>query len=463
MDGGRQAGCGGLWLSAAEVAAARPDPPPPRGADPIALARARMRRAGAWHPRQPIGRRFAIGCVALEITQRCNLDCTLCYLSEHSEAVHDIPLEEVFRRIAMIREHYGPDTEVQVTGGDPTLRKREELVAIVRRVAEAGMRASLFTNGIRATRDLLAELAGAGLVDVAFHVDMTQERKGYASEVALNALRAEYIERARSLPIAVVFNTTVFDGNLHEIPAVARFFRDNADAVNLASFQLQAETGRGTLGARSAPVTKDSVAAALQAGIGAPLTFDTMAVGHQGCNRYALALVANGHAHDMLDDRQVAATLLQAMVGARFDRRDPRGRALAFLGGLVRHPGAALRVLPWAARKAWGMRHDLLAARGRASKLTLFIHDFMDARRLERDRIAGCSFMVATAEGPISMCLHNARRDDFLLRPLALADGSWWDPATGVRAPAPPPPRAPAITLKTAKGRRRIEIRHGAR
>jgi hypothetical protein len=109
------------------------------------------------------------------------------------------------------------------------------------------------------------------------------------------------------------------------------------------------------------------------------------------------------------------------------------------------------------------MRHDLLAARGRASKLTLFIHDFMDARRLERDRIAGCSFMVATAEGPISMCLHNARRDDFLLRPLALADGSWWDPATGVRAPAPPPPRAPAITLKTAKGRRRIEIRHGAR
>jgi pyruvate-formate lyase-activating enzyme len=422
-----------------------------------------MREAGTWHPRQPIGRRFAIGCVALEITQRCNLDCKLCYLSEHSEAVQDIPMEEVFARIAMIRQHYGPDTEVQVTGGDPTLRRREELVAIVQRVTEAGMRASLFTNGIRATRDLLAELAEAGLVDVAFHVDMTQERKGYGSEAELNLLRAEYLDRARGLPLAVVFNTTVFDGNLHEIPTVARFFLEHADAVNLASFQLQAETGRGTLGARGAPVTKESVAAAVQAGIGAPLTFDSMAVGHQGCNRYALALVADGRAHDMLDDPDVTATLLQAMVSARFDRRDARRRAMAFLGGLVRHPGATLRVLPWAARKAWAMRQDLVAARGRVSKLTFFIHDFMDARRLERDRIAGCAFMVATAEGPISMCLHNAKRDDFLLRPLSLADGSWWDPATGRATTTQAPPLAPTITRKTAKGRRRIEIRHATR
>ena len=33
-------------------------------------------------PNQVLGRRSTVGCVALEITQRCNLDCTLCYLSE---------------------------------------------------------------------------------------------------------------------------------------------------------------------------------------------------------------------------------------------------------------------------------------------------------------------------------------------------------------------------------------------
>src|SRR5687768_12261486 len=134
-----------------EIAAAAPYPAPPDGADPLALARARMEATGQWHPRQSMGRRWAIGCVALEITQRCNLDCTLCYLSDHSEAVQDIPLEAIFARIDAIRAHYGPDTDVQVTGGDPTLRRRDELVAIIRRIRERGMRPSLFTNGIKAT------------------------------------------------------------------------------------------------------------------------------------------------------------------------------------------------------------------------------------------------------------------------------------------------------------------------
>jgi hypothetical protein len=148
---------------------------------------------------QVLGRRWTIGCVALEVTQRCNLDCTLCYLSESSESVKDLPLEAVFERIDRIRETYGPGIGVQVTGGDPTLRRREELVAIVRRLSQLGLRPSLFTNGIRATRDLLEELSQAGLFDVAFHVDTTQRFQRYPTEESLNAVRKEYIERARGL------------------------------------------------------------------------------------------------------------------------------------------------------------------------------------------------------------------------------------------------------------------------
>lgn len=170
-----------------------------------------------------MGRRFAMGCVALEITQRCNLDCTLCYLSDSAEAIKDLPLDEVFRRIDMIRAQYGADSDIQITGGDPTLRKREELVAIVRRCCQVGLRPSLFTNGILASRNLLRELSGAGLIDVAFHVDMTQQRKGYTSEVQLNVIRRDYIERTRGLPLSVFFNTTVFPGNFHEISKSWRF------------------------------------------------------------------------------------------------------------------------------------------------------------------------------------------------------------------------------------------------
>ncbi len=211
-----------MTMTADEIAAWQPETPPAPGVSPLQRAAARLQAARQWTANQTMGRRFAIGCVALEITQRCNLDCTLCYLSDHSEAVHDLPLAEVFRRIDMIRDTYGEHTDVQVTGGDPTLRNRGELVAIVRRIAERGMRPALFTNGIKATRSLLAELAGAGLVDVAFHVDTTQQRKGMPTEHALNAVRAEYIARARGLGLSVLFNTTVHRANLHEIPALIR-------------------------------------------------------------------------------------------------------------------------------------------------------------------------------------------------------------------------------------------------
>ncbi|MDH5540717.1 MAG: hypothetical protein OEY03_15050, partial [Rhizobacter sp.] len=55
--------------------------------DPLADMRSRMQATQQWHAHQMAGRRWPVACVSLEITQRCNLDCTLCYLSESSEAV----------------------------------------------------------------------------------------------------------------------------------------------------------------------------------------------------------------------------------------------------------------------------------------------------------------------------------------------------------------------------------------
>ena len=434
-------------MSAADIAAARPVllnpvvPPPgvaPSPTTPRARARAAMERTGQWHPQQAMGRRWAMGCVALEVTQRCNLDCTLCYLSEQSQSVRDLPLDEVFRRIDMIRDHYGPNTDVQVTGGDPTLRRQDELVAIVRRIAERGMRPALFTNGIRATRALLAELCDAGLVDVAFHVDLTQQRRGYLTEESLNAIRIEYIARARGLPLSVMFNTTVFDGNFDQVPDLARFFVAHAADVRLASFQLGAATGRGAGGGCTRIVTIASVSQQLRNGVGAPLAL-RLPVGHSGCNRYTMTLVANGRLHDLFADDAAVADIFAATAGTQFDRRRPV-RAVAALAGalaraLARAPGAVIRLLSWAMRLAWAIRRDLLAARGRVHKLSFFIHDFMDADCLDCARIDACVFMVATGEGPISMCLHNAKRDAFILAPVQTPAGPWDPVAPGRRQP----------------------------
>ena len=50
----------------------------------------------------------------------------------------------------------------------------------------------------------------------------------------------------------------------------------------------------------------------------------------------------------------------------------------------------------------------------------------MDKDQLVQDRIDACSFMVMTADGPVSMCKHNASRDDYILKPVKIfrADGS---------------------------------------
>ena len=64
------------------------------------------------------------------------------------------------------------------------------------------------------------------------------------------------------------------------------------------------------------------------------------------------------------------------------------------------------------------MRGDLWRGFGRVHRLSLFVQNFMNAKELDEERIEACSFMVMTAEGPVSMCAHNARRDEYILKPI---------------------------------------------
>lgn len=424
-------------------------------------ARDAMIETGQWEPAQFMGRRFAVGCVALEITQRCNLDCSACYLSAHSEAVRDVPLVEIFRRIEMVREAYGPGVDVQITGGDPTLRRRDELVAIVRQLCARDMRATLFTNGIRAKRDLLAELAAAGLAGVAFHVDLTQERPGYASERDLHQVRLDYIERARGLPLAVYFNTTVFDGNFAEIPDIAAFFIRHSDVVRIASFQPQANTGRGVADGRGPAITTRSVIRQIEAGAGTRLSFDTARVGHALCNRFAMVLVIGDSLVDLLDSPILFQEALELTATRRFSRSSPGRAFLSFARAMSRRPAFLLRCLPWLVSRVWRYRAELLKARCRVHKLAFYIHNFMDGCALDPDRLKACVFTAATDRGPVPMCQHNADRDATILRPtrIAKADGEWfWNPVSGKlsrRLPEVVPPDPDTVGLRRRKASKR--------
>jgi hypothetical protein len=102
------------------------------------------------------------------------------------------------------------------------------------------------------------------------------------------------------------------------------------------------------------------------------------------------------------------------------------------------------------------MRGDLIAARGRVNKISFFIHNFMDASRLERERLEACAFMVVTADGMVPMCLHNARRDDFVFKPLRVstdASEKFWNPVSGRLQDGPQPAAAPSLPPRRRKGR----------
>ena len=394
--------------------------------------RERLRQSLIHHqldsPLQMAGRHFAMGCVALEITQRCNLDCTLCYLSDQSEAVRDLPLIEIFRRIDRIVHDYGPHTNVQITGGDPTLRDHEELVQIVTYAASRGLATSLFTNGIRATRPLLERLSHAGLRDVAFHVDLTQERPGYGTERDLNALRLDYISRAKGLGLDILFNTTVFDQNASQIKDLCSFFLERASDIHLCSFQLQAETGRGVLGPSDGAVSMDRIKEAISEAAGADLWGAPPQVGHPECNAYTACLVSGESATPLFDEPALLEQMFSAFEDAYLDRKE-LGQAVGQVARTcLRDPKLLPLMTQVAIRKLFDLLPGLVKSRGKVSKLTFYVHNFMDALALSRSRCEACVFMTMTRDGPISMCVHNAKRDAFITQVVRDERGKPWTP-----------------------------------
>jgi hypothetical protein len=405
----------------------QPTPYRPRPDEDAELSRLLLRKLDDFDPRfrtprQVLGRRSTAGCVALEVTQRCNLDCTLCYLSDYSESVPDPPLEELKRKADHIKRIFGVQTNVQITGGDPTLRARDELVEIVRYVAAIGLNPALFTNGIKATRDLLAELRSVGLVDVAFHVDVTQERKGFTRERELNEVREDYLERARGLGLAVIFNTTVCDQNLDEVPDLVRFFVHRAGELGMASFQMQADTGRGILHRRGHALTRQHMQALIDGACGTPLSWDHVLIGHPECHNIGYALVVGAATAtpvvlDLFDDPRIVERFLADFGTVPLDRSDvPRSALRVARHIFTTQPRWLGFGGAFAARLVAKIARAMVETRSLSlGKLSFFMQNFQDADHLDHERIKHCSFYVATREGAISMCEHNARRDDYII------------------------------------------------
>ena len=185
-------------------------------------------------------------CVLLEVTQRCDLGCPVCFASSGSDGAADPDLSVVELWYRRMLEAGGP-FNVQLSGGEPCLR--EDLPEIIRMGKKLGFTYfQVNTNGLRLAvdKDYLQQLKEVGLNVVYLQFDGT-EPEIYRSIRGRNVLpqKIRVIENCAELHIGVVLVPTVVPGiNDQNLGGIIRFALEHYPTVRGIHFQPVTYFGR---------------------------------------------------------------------------------------------------------------------------------------------------------------------------------------------------------------------------
>ncbi|NLJ70415.1 MAG: radical SAM protein [Clostridiaceae bacterium] len=190
-------------------------------------------------------------CVLIEVTQRCNLGCPICFASSGGEhTVEDPDLTTIAGWYDMLMDNGGP-FNIQLSGGEPTMRN--DLPEIIRLGKEKGFSFfQLNTNGLRIANEIgyIEELKEAGLSTVFLQFDGFSDKANFAlrgRSVIEDKFRA--VQRCREAHIGVVLVPTVMKGaNDDQLGAILSFAADNMPVVRGVHFQPISLFGRYSAG-----------------------------------------------------------------------------------------------------------------------------------------------------------------------------------------------------------------------
>ncbi len=171
---------------------------------------------------------------ALMTTNRCNMNCPVCFTRDRKEALHEPDLDECARLLRQYRESSGEDSLLEFCGGEPTVRGDLcELAALAREIGFDYIQ--LNTNGIRLAEsaDYCRELREAGITTIYMGFDGVTD-KPYLAKYgrSLLAVKKQAVQNCAQAGLAVVLVTCVIpgenDGQLGDIVAYAK---ENMPAV----------------------------------------------------------------------------------------------------------------------------------------------------------------------------------------------------------------------------------------
>lgn len=191
-------------------------------------------------------------CVLMEITNRCNLNCPVCFArAGEGEAVREPALKEIEVWYDTMLACGGP-FNIQLSGGEPSMR--EDLPDIIRLGREKGFSFfQLNTNGLRLAREAAyaLELKRAGLGCVFLQFDGLR-RATYEKLRGRNLLelKKQAIQNCKQAGLGVVLVPVIAKGiNDNEVGDILQFAWEQMPAVRGVHFQPMSFFGRYETGA----------------------------------------------------------------------------------------------------------------------------------------------------------------------------------------------------------------------
>jgi 7,8-dihydro-6-hydroxymethylpterin dimethyltransferase len=183
-------------------------------------------------------------CVLVEVTSRCNLNCSFCFAQSGREC-KDPALEYLSECFQELVEK--GCTFVQLSGGEPTLR--EDLPEIVAAAKSAGCEnIQLNSNGIRLGEDraFTKALAQAGLSFVFMQFDGTEDviHQKLRGRPLLEEKKAAIAACSEELLGVTLVPTVVPGVNDHNLGDILYFALSNSPAVRGVHFQPVSYFGR---------------------------------------------------------------------------------------------------------------------------------------------------------------------------------------------------------------------------
>ena len=335
--------------------------------------------------------------VEIELTERCNLRCPVCFMAAEAVQAAAQPGPDLAGLAAIykaVMEKTGPDTSIQLTGGEPTIRK--DLADVVRLGRSIGFTSiELNTNGVVIAQDsgYVKELAEAGISGIFMQFDgLTSDvyEKIRGTDLLYTKLKA--IKNCREAGVQVVLAMTIINGiNQDQIGDVLRFALENRDVIAGIAYQPAFGSGRFDVSTERRLTMGDVAFLLAEQSDGVLGAYDLWPLGcsHPTCDAATYVVEENGRF------RALTSMITTKEYMEHFDPASPQGSVL---------PDIADRMFP-----------EL------GPGLSIVVMSYMDATDMDLKRLKECSMTVAGPDGAlIPFCsyqltnIHGQKRAEIL-------------------------------------------------